>query len=207
MLYLIIISYNLTTIVSSNEKRITSKKTINVLGITFDSKLQWLNQASKAISNSKRALHGIKLLKKYLTKEETKMLLTSGHIKQQILAASAYALKIINNVSDLRISYQQLHIQEKRATPMSFAKYKLAIQLYKIYNKVDENNEWIDMNEQQNFNARNEYFHINDASRIKVGRNTLCNRLPCLNGNIKLDWLNLSLIAFKLKAKSIYLTN
>ena len=130
-----------------------------------------------------------------------------GHIKQQMLAASAYALKMINNVSDLRISYQQLHVQEKRATPMSFARYKLAIQLYKIYNKLDENNDWIDMNEQQNFNARNEYFHINDASRTKIGRNTLCNRLPCLNGNIKLDWLNLSLIAFKLKAKSLYLTN
>ena len=161
-----------TVVITLNGKRITSRKTINVLGITFDSKLQWSNQASKAISNSKRALHGIKLLKKYLTKDETKMLLTSnfysvlyyncevwlsqelkGHIKQQMLAASAYALKMINNVSDLRISYQQLHVQEKRATPMSFAKYKLAIQLYKIYNKLDENNDWIDMNEQQNFNA------------------------------------------------------
>ena len=130
-----------------------------------------------------------------------------GQIKQQILAASAYALKIINNVSDLRISYQQLHNQEKRATPMRFAKYKLALQLYKIYNKVDENNDWIDMNDQQNFNARNEYFHINDVSRTKVGRNIMCNRLPCLNGEIRLDWLNLSLNAFKLKAKSIYLTN
>ena len=90
---------------------------------------------------------------------------------------------------------------------MNFAKYKLAVQLYRIYNKMDENDDWLDMNEQQNFNARNEYFHINDASRIKVGKNIMCNRLPCLNGVIKLDWLNLSSTAFKLKAKSIYLTN
>ena len=191
-----------------------------MLGILFDSKLQWLDQAAKAISNSKRALHGIKLIKKYLSKEETKMLLTSnfysflyyncevwlsnelkGHIKQRNLQASSKALKIINNVSDLRISYHQLHIQEKRATPLNFAKYKLAVQLYRIYNKMDENDDWLDMNEQQNFNARNEYFHINDASRIKVGKNIMCNRLPCLNGVIKLDWLNLSSTAFKLKAK------
>ena len=130
-----------------------------------------------------------------------------GLIKQQILAASSNALKMINNVSDLRILYQQLHIQEKRATPMNFSKYRLAIQLFKIYNGVEENNDWVDMNVQQNFNARNEYFHINDASKVKVGRNILCNRLTCLNGEIKFDWLNLGLTAFKLKAKSIYLTN
>ena len=124
-----------------------------------------------------------------------------------ILAASSNALKIINNVSDLRISYLQIHRQEKRATPMNFAKYKLAVQLHKIYNKAEENDDWLDMNENQNFNARNEYFHIHDASRLKVGKNILCNRLPCLNGEIKLDWLNLSSTAFKLKAKSIYLTN
>ena len=130
-----------------------------------------------------------------------------GHIKQQILAASSHALKIINNASDLRTSYHQLHTQEKRATPMNYAKYKLAVQLYKIYNGEDKNDDWIDMNYQQNFNARSENFHINDASRLKIGRNILCNRLPSLNGEIKLDWLNLSLTAFKLKAKSIYLTN
>ena len=77
-------------------------------------------------------LHGIKLIKKYLTKDETKMLLTSNFYsvlyynseiwlsnslkvcqKQQLLAASSNALKMLNNVSDLRISYVQLHSKEK----------------------------------------------------------------------------------------------
>ena len=64
-----------TVEVRVNGKRILSKKTINVLGVLFDSKLQWSDQASKAISNSKRALPGIKILKRYLTKDETKMLI------------------------------------------------------------------------------------------------------------------------------------
>ena len=103
-----------TVNISINGKRISSKKTINVLGVVFDSKLQWSNQISQAINNSKRALHGIKLIKKYLTKNETKMLLTSIFYlalhynceiwlsqglnvrnKQQILAASANALMIL----------------------------------------------------------------------------------------------------------------
>ena len=58
----------------------------------------------------------------------------NSRLKQQILAASANALKIINNVSDMRTSFIQLHNLEKRAMPMNFTKYRLAIQLFKIYN-------------------------------------------------------------------------
>ena len=186
--------------------------------------VQWTNQISQAINNSKRALHGIKLVKKYLTKNETKMLVTSNFYsvlfyncelwlsqglkvrnKQQILSASANALRILNNRSDLRVSFAQLHSLEKRATPMNFAKYRLSIQLHKIYNGNNDDENWNDMNVQQNFNSRNEFFHINDVFNVKVGKNILCNRLTCLNGLIKLNWLNLSLTAFKLKAKSIFL--
>ena len=106
-----------------------------------------------AISKSKRALHAIRLIKKYLTKNETKMLLTSNFYsilyyncevwlsqglntrnKTLLLSASANALKILSNVSDIRVSFAQLHKIEKRALPMEFAKYRLSIQLHKIYN-------------------------------------------------------------------------
>ena len=90
---------------------------------------------------------------------------------------------------------------------MNFSKYRLAIQLYKIYNNDYFNDDWQDMNAQQNFNARMEMFQINDFSRLKVGKNILCNRLTVLNNQIQLNWLNLSLTSFKLKVKSIFLTN
>ena len=131
----------------------------------------------------------------------------NARLKQHLLAASSNAIRILNNVSDLRTSYVQLHNLEKRALPMNFARYRLAIQLFKIYNGGNENEDWIDMNVQQNFNARTETFHINDYSNVKVGKNILCNRLTVLNRQIKLEWLNLSLISFKLKAKSLFMTN
>ena len=90
---------------------------------------------------------------------------------------------------------------------MNFAKYRLAIQLYKIYNGDDYTEDWQDMNRQQNFNARCEVFRITNCSNIKIGRNILCNRLTVLNGQINLNWLNLSLTAFKLKAKMTFLSN
>ena len=82
---------------------------------------------------------------------------------------------------------------------MDFGRYRMAIQLYKTYNAVEMNEDWVDMNLQQNFNARNRIFQINDYSRLKIGRNILCNRLNELNNQVDLDWLNQSLISFKLK--------
>ena len=90
---------------------------------------------------------------------------------------------------------------------MDFANYRLAILLFKIYNGTSRDNDWLDMNVQQNFNARNKMFHINDTSRITVGKNILPNRLTALNNKVNLDWLNLSLISFKLKMKDLFLTN
>ena len=69
------------------------------------------------------------------------------------------------------------------------------------------NDDWIDMNTQQNFNTRNEKFHITDTSRLKIGINMICNRLKVLNDRINLDWLNLSLTSNKLKMKEIFLSN
>ena len=215
-----------TVTLTLNGKLLRTKKTINVLGVIFDSKMQWSSQVSQAISKSKKALHGIKLVKKYLTKDETKMLLTSNFYsilyynceiwlskglnvrnKKYLLSASSNALKILNNATDLRISYRQLHLNEKRALPMDFAKYRLAIQLFKIYNCTTYDENWMDMNYQQNFNARMKMFHINDCSKLLVGRNIVSNRLNVLNNQIDLDWLNLSLNSFKLKVKELYLTN
>ena len=62
-----------------------------------------------------------------------------------------------------------------------------------------------DMNEQQNFNARNNLFQISDYSKLKVGKNVLANRLRILNNQIDLDWFNLSLNSFKIKMKNVFL--
>ena len=112
-----------------------------------------------------------------------------------------------NSVNDIRISFIQRHKYEKRAMPMDFSKYRLAIQLYKIYNSTEMDSDWLDMNTQQNFNSRSNLFQIYDCSSIRVGKNIIANRMPILNNLINLDWLNLSLIAFKLKVKELFLTN
>ena len=90
---------------------------------------------------------------------------------------------------------------------MNFAKYKLAIQLFKIYNGTDMCDDWLDMNVQQNFSSRSNMFQINDYSNIRIGKNMISNRLNVLNNQISLGWLNQSLISYKLKLKELFLNN
>ena len=85
-------------------------------------------------------------------------------------------------------------------------KYRLAIQLFKIYNGFIINDDWIDMSLQQNFNARQMMVRVTDVSNIKVGKNILMNRLTVINNEIDYNWLNLSLISYKLKYKSLFLS-
>ena len=96
-----------------NETLITSNPTINVLGIIFDSKLQWGPQIENTIKKSNKPKHALLLIKKYFNKTELSTLLTTNfysilyyncgvwmipslkpQLKQQILFVSARALRI-----------------------------------------------------------------------------------------------------------------
>ena len=65
------------TIIFSN-KNLTSKSYMNVLGVTFDSKLNWQIQVPSAITKNKSSFHAIKLISKYFKKYENLQLLTSN---------------------------------------------------------------------------------------------------------------------------------
>ena len=83
---------------------------MNVLGVIFDSKLNWAKHVANQINKANRALHAIKMIRKYFTKDEILQLLTSNfysilyynyevwhipnlkpQLKQLILSASAIA--------------------------------------------------------------------------------------------------------------------
>ena len=54
---------------------------MNVLGVTFDSKLNWSIQTANAIAKANKALYAIKMIGKFLKSREIKTLL----IKQLLL--------------------------------------------------------------------------------------------------------------------------
>ena len=82
--------------------------------------------------------------------------------------------------------------------------YRLALQLFKLYNGTLMNDAWIDLNSQQNFNDRTDTVGIYDCSRLRVGKNCIVNRLSCITNKIKFDWLNLAYDSFKIKCKTTF---
>ena len=134
---------------------------MNELGVIFNTKLQWAPQIAHCVSRSLKALNAIKLIKKFVTKKELLQLFTSNFystfyynseiwhlpslkvclkelkvcLKEQLMRASAKALKVCMYYPDPMISFDNIHVLNNRATPPKMMKYNLGIQLYKLYNK------------------------------------------------------------------------
>ena len=112
-----------------NGVNLTSNKTIIILGVIFDSKLQWAEHISQSIKCSIRALNAIRLIRKFFTKKELLSLVTSNfysilyynskiwHIptlkatlKQSLLSTSAKALKVCCSSYEYNLSFNDLHM-------------------------------------------------------------------------------------------------
>ena len=52
---------------------------MNVLGVTFDSKLNWQAQIENTVCNSKKALHAIYLIRKYFSKNKLLKIINSNY--------------------------------------------------------------------------------------------------------------------------------
>ena len=89
--------------------------------------------------------------------------------------------------------------------PEAFMSYKLAIQLYKLYNSVNHSLEWVSLNLNQILTTRQINYIIMKTNKTKVGLNILSNRLHSINGLIPLTWLNQSICTFKINCKKLLL--
>ena len=180
-----IIHFNLNGI------EIKSTPNIKVLGVIFDSKLQWTAQISNVIKKSDKALNAIKMIKNHLTIPELITLLTanfysilyynseiwhipnlSPYLKNLLQSKSANALKICTQTYNLSMSYVKWHEINKRGTPEIFCLYKHSILLHSLYNTHKPHLEWLALNFNQNFNSREKTLKIFNNSNYKIGKKT-----------------------------------
>ena len=106
---------------------------MNVLGVTFDCKLNWAEQVSESIGKARKALFGLKHLRKFFNFNEMRQLLDSylysvlyynaeiwltpdlsSTLKQSLLSMSALALRSTLNIEH-ELSFEKLHKQCKNA--------------------------------------------------------------------------------------------
>ena len=105
---------------------------MNVLGVTFDSKLNWADHISNAIKRSMKALNATRLKRIFFSRKELLSLVTSNFyynleiwqlptlkttLKQSLLSASATALKVCYSNYEYTLSFINLHKNCLRATP------------------------------------------------------------------------------------------
>ena len=69
------------------------------------------------------------------------------NVKQNLLSASAKALRVCLKLYDNHISFNELHKMCKRASPEQFMFYKMAICLFKLYNMEFNPIEFVLLNE------------------------------------------------------------
>ena len=198
---------------------------MNVLGVIFDNKLNWAKHVANQISKANRALHAIKLIRKYFSKQEILKLLTSNFysilfynsevwhlpnlkpsLKQLLLSASTNALKLCQRTPDMYESFINIHKSCQRATPNQMIVYKHAILLHKLYNNNLPKADWVELNFQQILTSRQTTFKIIKSNNYLVGNNLISSRLTVFNNKIDLNDLNLSLDSFKVKYKEKLLT-
>jgi exonuclease III len=204
-----------------NGNEISSSQSMNVLGITFDSKLNWQIQAQNAVTKSAKSLQAIKIIKNHFTKDELMRLIIANYYsilfynadiwlipslarqtKNMLMSASASPLKICYRMYDRSISFERLHNLMNRSTPNTIMKLTHALILHKIYNTEIPNHNWLDLFFNQNFNNRNQNANFIDTSRFKQGKNLLINRFTCINNLIPYNVLNLKYGAFKIWCKN-----
>ena len=203
-------------------KEIKSNKVMNILGVIFDSKLQWTEHVAHAIKKSMKSLNAIRLIRKYFNQKELLELITSnfysimyynseiwhlpslrGPLKQKLLSASAKALKVGLKFFNNEMSFVNIHRMGKRATPNELMLYKLALCLYKLYNQDFNSIEFASLNFNQVIMRRQVNFKIVKSNTNKIGINCLSNRLHWLNDTIPFTWLNSSFDTFKVKCKKL----
>ena len=207
-----------------NGNIIKSNNKINVLGVIFDSKMQWSDHIAHAIKRATGALNAIRLIRKFFTKGELLQLITSNFysilfynseiwqipnlktsLKQKLLSTSAKALKVCSKTFIDDISFFNLHRSFDRATPEQMMLYKLALSLFKIYNSNFNSIEFVMLNFNQIFTSRQTKFITSKSTHSKIGLNSLANRFYALNNKIPLDWLNHSFVTYKVKCKNLFL--
>jgi hypothetical protein len=210
-----------TSSIKINEVKIPTKKQITVLGVIFDSKLEWSLQVENSVRKARSALQGLRVINKYFTLTERLTLITSffysrlyygsqvwlipslkSILKTKLFSASGAALKLL----DRDRSFKELHKKYNRATPTQFQKYTTAVSLYDLIKKEIPEDEWINLQFNIQNDRRNTRLSFQTNNRLKCGLNCLSNRFKSINNEIDKQWIDMSRDVYKTKCKKRLIT-
>jgi len=191
-----------------NGIEIKPKQSMKVLGLTFDWNLNWNTHLEKTKQKARYILMKMKFLRKYLTEPEMKKVITSHFFGAIYYGAPIWLTEIspsktwrtlnVLHYKALRTvcadfrkekSRSELDSTVKRARPhewMKFINLKTAIQLVLLKEKGPPITEKLTSSIYRN--DRSGMITFMDSSRLKIGKNSIQNRLKSAC-EFREDWL------------------
>ena len=122
---------------------VTSQKSMNVLGVHFDSKLNWSTHIASCISKAKKKLFALKLLKFFFSPEQMGVLLDfqfysvlyynaviwltsdiTSSLRHNLMSISANALRSCVMKENFDVSFVNIHKKCKKCTPAQISLYQ-----------------------------------------------------------------------------------
>ena len=172
-----------------------SRSLINVLGVIFDSKMQWADQVFKLDLGSKQISEWNKINQRVFFNKELQQLITTKFYSILFYNSEIWqTLKISECAQKLWTCgcypLVNLHEMAGRAMLDKLTDYKLALQLYRVVNNQVQVQDWVNININNIQTRRQTTFMSKKSSRLRIGMNIISNRFYYLNGRICLYWLN-----------------
>ena len=201
---------------------ISSKPTIKILGVTFDSKLNWSHHINLTIQKCKKNLQAIKIVANNFTIDERLNIVTSlfysrlyycaeiwliptlnRTLKNKLVQISTQALRVASNDVFKIFSSEDLHIMFNRFRPDQWRNYCMLLSLHKIINNQVPQSTWIELQNSALPETRANKTIFPPQNRLKVGINSISNRFSFISTLVTNDHLNLSYDSFKVLSKKI----
>ena len=201
---------------------------MNVLGVIFDTKLNWNAYVANAICKAKKSFYALRLLQKNFTDQEMRLLLDSNFysilyynsvlwltpslgsaLKQSLISISANALRSCMMSYSSEISFETIHKMCKKCTPAQIMSYQTSLHLHKTIGEIYEScsSEHVSLLNNIICTGRQLKFEVVRSNKSKIGLNTLSNKFYHINKLIGLDSLNLTFVHYKKIMKIQFLKN
>ena len=212
------------TRINMGNHAITVKKNIKILGIIFDSKLNWQEQARSAMKKANKAKQGLSIIRKYFTQKEMLRLSTAyfystlyygsrvwlistlhGQIKKQLWQISSRMLRLVEGHYGRMGSFMELHKKYNRASPNMWCNYVTAVAMWDLLNNQAPEATFLSAMMNRLFQGRREGILFTRSNKKKIGFNCLSNRLQSVSQRLKMNWQDMNKMAFKRLCKETFI--
>jgi len=168
---------------------------MHLLGLTFDSKLNWQLQTNKAISKARSSLQALKIISHYFDRKKL-VILSSAYFyqklyyglqvwltknlnvkfKQKLLQASSSCLRICCRDFFRLFSYAALHSLCNRSLPIQWSDYTLSMMIHDIINNEKPNSIYLKSRSKLIIHDRSKKMYLRANNVLRVGANCITNR-------------------------------